>query len=589
MKNDELVDYTELQKTDTWYLYEKSVEFLQRLNIYGKSDMFNRFYLGDQWHGLKLSKSVEPVCLNIIQQIVKQKVSTVTENLFAINYSPENGDNQEFIVNAQEVCKSLNRYASKVWDFDQMDYKIKMWAKKNAIQGISICYVDYDKKQKRPVNEDIKCVDIMVGDENSTEIQTQPYILVRQRVTVQFARKLAKENGLSDDKIANIIPDDDTSTISGQTEELENKVWLITKFWKDDEGTVHYGKSVKFVDIVEDENMGIKLYPFAVWDWEEREGSFRGVGEVEFLKNNQIEINRTIMRRLITVKTTAYPQKVVNEDSISNIQDVDRVGATIRFKDVGGLRASDVFMMTSPAQMSTDAEKVQAELINLSKDLSNVSEATTGNLDPSSASGRAILAVQQAQNQPLNDQVIGLKKFLEDIARIWFEYWKKNSEDLVVFFNEKDPLTNQEMVLEAQVDKKTMKRLEAFVKVDITPRGAYDRYAQELSLENLMTGGFIDLEEYTESLDADSVMPKTKLEKILRERVAKQQAISDINLEAEQIKDMANAQLNDAQSMIAINDEAQSIMGQAMNEAQSTSYGADRNATDVSNNVNLGG
>lgn len=589
MSYDNVENIYELQKTDTWNLYEKSVEFLQRLNVYGKSDMFNRFYIGDQWHGLKLSQSVEPVCLNIIQQIVKQKVSTVTENLFAINYSPENADNQDFMTNAQEVCKSLNKYASKIWDFDQMDYKIKMWAKKNAIQGISICYINYDKTEKRPVNEDIKCVDIMVGDENNHEIQEQPYILVRQRVTVQYARELALKNDVSEEDVVNIMPDDDTSTISGQTEELDNKVWLITKFWKDKEGTVHYGQSVKFIDIIKDEDMGIKLYPFAIWNWEEREGSFRGVGEVEYLKNNQIEINRTIMRRLITVKTTAYPQKVVNEDSISNIQDVDRVGATIRFKDVGGLRASDVFMMTSPAQMSTDAEKVQAELINLSKDLSNVSEATTGNLDPSSASGRAILAVQQAQNQPLNDQVIGLKKFLEDIARIWFEYWKKNSDDLVVLFTEKDPLTDQEIVLEARVDKKTMKRLETFVKVDITPRGAYDRYAQELSLENLMTGGFISLEEYVEALDADSVMPKTKLEKILNERKAKQQAINDINLEAEQIKDMANAQLNDAQSMIAINDEAQSLMGQALSQAQSTAYGADRNATDVSNNVNLGG
>ena len=68
------MDFEELEKTKTWELYEKSVDFLQRLNLYGNSDIFNRFYIGDQWHGLKLSKSVEPVCLNIIQQIVKQKV-----------------------------------------------------------------------------------------------------------------------------------------------------------------------------------------------------------------------------------------------------------------------------------------------------------------------------------------------------------------------------------------------------------------------------------------------------------------------------------------------------------------------------------
>ena len=579
------MEMEELEKTKTWELYEKSINYCQLINLFGNTDIFNRFYIGDQWNGLKLSKSVEPVCLNIIQQIVKQKVSTVTENLFAINYSPENGDNQDFIQNAQEVCKSLNRYASKIWDFDQMDYKIKMWAKRSAIVGQAICYVDY--KDKRPINLEIKNTDIFFGDENNPDIQSQPYIIVRQRKNLIDVQEYAKDY-VSDEKVKWITGDSDTETITGQKEELDDKVWLLTKFWREKDGTIHYSKGVKYLEIEEDVPMGVKLYPFASYNWEDREGSARGVGEVEFIKANQLEINKTEMRRLITVKNISYPQKVVNEDAISNIQDVDRVGATIRFKDVGGLRASDVFMNTSPAQMGTDAEKVQAELINLTKDLTNVSEATTGNLDPSSASGRAILAVQQAQNQPLNDQVIGLKKFIEDIARIWFEYWKKNAKDITVFYVEKDPMTGEENVREAKVDKNVMKQLEAFVKVDITPRGAYDRYAQELSLENLMQGGFIDLEEYTDALDADSVMPKTKLEKILRERKEKEAALNNIDMMAQQMKDNAMQDVANAQEFAGIQDQASSMMAQALNEAQTTSYGADRNRTDVSNNVDLG-
>jgi len=580
------MDLEEVEKTATWVLYEKSLDYLTRIGLYTNTDIFNKFYIGDQWNGLKVSKSVEPVCLNIIKQIIKQKTSTVTENLFAINYSPENGDNQDFIESAQDVCSSLNRYASKIWDFDQMDYKVKMWAKKNAIVGQVIDYIDY--KDKRPIDIDIKNTDIMFGDENNPEIQAQPWILVRQRKTVLSVREYAKEKGLPDEKLDMIVGDNDTSTISGVKDELEDKVWLLTKFWKDKKGNVHYSRSVKFLDIEEDEDMGIKLYPFAVWNWEERDGSARGVGEVEYLKANQMEINKTIMRRAVTVKNVAYPQKVVNEDSISNIQDVNKIGATIRFKDMGSTRASDVFMNTTPAQMSTDAEKVQAELITLSKDLSNVSEATTGNIDPSSASGRAILAVQQAQNQPLNDQVIGLKKFLEDIARIWYEYWKKNSADIVVFYNEKDPITGEEIIVEQPVDKNVMKRLDAFVKVDITPRGAYDRYAQELSLENLMQAGFISFEEYVEALDSDSVQSKVKLEKILKERREKQAQINAIDMQATELMNFQQAQIADANQIADIQDQGSAMMAQALQEARNTSYGSDRNKTDVSNNVNLG-
>ena len=573
------MDYKELEKTQTWQLYEKLLNYLEGQNYYSKIDQFNNFYIGNQWEGLKLSNSVSPVCLNVIKQIVNQKASIVTENLFAINYSPENGDNVEFVENAQNVCKSLNKYASKIWDFDQLDYKVKKWTKTAGIEGTAVCYVDY--ADKRPINQTIKAVDIMFGDENTSDIQSQPFILVRQRLPILDVKEYVKEHKPED--VDKVVGDSDTSTISGNREEVEDKIWVLTKFWKDEKGEVHYSKGIKYLEVEEDEKMGIKLYPFAIFNWEDREGSARGIGEVEYLKPNQIEINKTIMRRLITVKNTAYPQKVVNADAITDRNAVNKVGATIFFKDMGSSRASDVFMSTQPAQMSTDAEKVQGELISLSKDLSNVSEATTGNLDPSSASGRAILAVQQAQNQPLTDQVIGLKKFLEDIARIWFEYWKKNSKDLTVFVPVKDYETGEESIEEEKVDKAVMSRLETFVKVDITPRGAYDRYAQELSLENLMTGGFIDFEEYVESLDADSVMPKVKLEKILNERKAKQAQINQMQLAGEQMKDMANAQMVDAENMANIQDEGASLMAQALDQAQMTNYGADTQMSDVSN------
>ena len=579
----------EFKKTSTWNLYQKSVEYLQKQNLYGDTDTFIRFYLGDQWHGLKVSKSVEPICLNIIKQIVNQKTSIVTENLFAINYSPENGDNQEFIQNATSVCKSLNRYASRIWDLDQMDYKVKMWAKKNAVVGQAICYTYYDSESKRPINEMLNNVDIMFGDESSDDIQSQPYILVRQRKTVSEVRKLAKEKGLKEEEINAIVGDNDTSTIAGNQDEIEDKVWLITKFVRKEDNKIYYSTSAKFIDIETDVPMGIELYPFSIWNWDDREGSARGVGEVEYLKSNQIEINKIMMRRSIASKNISYPQKVVNEDAISNIKDINKVGATVLFKDMGGARASDVFMVTQTGQMGPDAEKIQAELISLSKDLTNVSEATTGNLDPSSASGRAILAVQQAQNQPLTDQVVGLKKFLEDIARIWFEYWKKNAKDITVFYTEVEPTTGEQHVVEATVDKNVLKRLQAFVKVDVTPRGPYDRYAQELSLENLMQAGFITFEEYVEALDADSVMPKVKLEAILKQRKETQARINQMDLEAQQLMNAQAQDMVNANNVAQIQDEGSSLMAQALQEAQTTAHGSDTNKNDVSNNVQLAG
>lgn len=576
------MDLELIKETDIWKDYQKSVNFLRIRGLYDLTDMCNRFYIGDQWHGLKLSKSVEPITHNFIKQILKQKVGNITENLFAINYSPENIENVEFMEKAQATCNLLNKKASKVFDLEKMDYKIKKWVKKAGIVGEAICYINFDNDV---IVEDINNVDIMYGDENNSDIQSQPYILIRQRKPLSEVKTIAREKGLKEEDIELITGDNDTSLVAGDSgkKEIDDKCWVITKFYKDN-GKVYFTKSTKYTIIEENKVLGISDYPFAKLNWEEQEGNARGVGEVQYLIPNQTETNRTALRRAVVTKAIAYPKTVVNIDAIQNPDAINKVGATIKFKDMGSTRASDIFMTTTPATMGSDAEKLQAELINLSKELTNAGDATTGNIDPSSASGRAILAVQQAQTQPLNDQTMALKTFIEDIARIWFKYWKANSKDMKINFTEKNPITGEDEQKQEKVDKTILKNLETSVKVDITPRGAYDKYAQELSLENLMTIGQITFEEYVDSLDTDSVMPKVKLQHIINKRKEAQQQIQAIDMEAEQMKQDAMMQANSANQVAELGDLGASMYEQAMSQTQQTNYGADPNRSSVARN-----
>ena len=537
------MDLDEIKETDVWNMYEKSVEFMHRRGIYSDTDLNNRMYNGDQWHGLKI-EGVEKIQHNFIKQIVKQKVSTITSNSFAVNYSPENIETTEFMETAQKACDLLNKKASKVWDKDFMDKKIKKWAKQSAINDESICYVTYDMTGDMPVNEIISKNDIMYGNENEDEIQLQPYILIRQRKTILELKELAKNNNVDKNLIDTLVGDNDVSTIAGDKgkDELEDKCWLITKFYREN-GTIHYQQATRYIDFGKPKDMEISLYPIAHYNWEDQEGDARGVGEVRQLIPNQLETNKTAMRRAITTKNISYPQRVMNVDKIVNPQDANRVGATIKFRDMGNVRAGDVFMLTTPGQMGTDSEKLQNELITLSKELSNAGDATTGNINPESASGRAILAVQNAQNQPLNDQVIGLKSFIEDIARIWFEMWKVYAIDgLTIETEQVNPETGETEVTMNRIPDYILDALDASVKVDITPKGAYDKYAQELSLENMFVSGKITFEEYVESLDADSVMPKVKLLNIMKKRQEAQKQISELESQALMMKQ--NAQLN---------------------------------------------
>lgn len=559
----------ELKNTAIWDLYEKGLMFMNLRRIFSDVDLCHRMYNGDQWAGLKISENIEKVQYNFIKQIVKQKISTITSNLFAINYSPENIENREFSDVAQKTCDLLNRKASKVFDIDFMDKKIKKWVREAAITGESICYIYFNDQTNNPVNEIISKTDILYGDENEDDIQSQPYILIRQRKSLSEVIKYARRYDVSEEDIKKIIPDNETSTIAGEQgkNEINNKVWLITKFYKDSDDIVHFSQSTKHCDIRQDASMGIKLYPIAHLNWEDVEGDARGIGEVKYLIPNQLEVNKTALRRSITIKNTAYQQKVVNKDAITNPKDINKVGATLYFKDMGGTKASEVVQNTVPAQMSPDSEKFQNELISITKDLSNVSDATSGTINPESASGKAILAVQQAQNQPLNDQLIALKSFVEDIARIWFALWKTfTKNNLVINYDEKDYNTGKLIPVREEVPSYILEELETSVKVDITPKGAFDKYAQELSLENLYTAGKIEFDEYVESLDSDSVMPKTKLEAILKRRQEKQNQINAINAEAQDLKNQLMSQQADMQDIQSIGQEGYNLINQAMGE-----------------------
>lgn len=552
----------EIKTTDIWELYQKGQNFMSK--IYTNTDMNFRMYNGDQWAGLKI-KGVEKIQHNFIKKIVKHKVGTITANLFAVNYSPENIETNEFMEIAQKTCDLLNKKASKVWDKDFMDKKIKKVCRKSAINGESIVYVDYDESNNIPINEIISKNDIIFGDENEEEIQLQPWIIIRQRKTISELQTLARSYGVKEEDVFNIRGDSDLGSASGESakNEIEDKCWLLTKLYREN-GTVHFSQATKYCDLKNDIDTGLTLYQVAHYNWEDVEGSARGIGEVEQLIPNQLETNKTAMRRALTIKNIAYPQKVVNIDLINNPDAINRVGSTIKFKNVGNVRASDVFMNASAGTISPDSEKFQNELINLSTEINNAGDAVTGNINPESASGRAILAVQNAQNQPLNDQLIGLKSFIEDLARIWFEMWRVYAKDgLLIEDEQTDDITGQKTTNQVLVPQYILEALRTSVKVDITPKGAFDKYAQELSLENMFTTGKITFEEYVEALDTDSVMPKQKLEIILKKRAEKEKQINEYELQAAQLKNQAQKEMSYAQDIENISSAGNEMINQA--------------------------
>ena len=540
------MDKREIQETPIWALYEKGQNYHRRTGIYTDSKRNYNFYNGDQWEGAKLG-DIEPVQKNFIKPIVKYKLSVIHDNLYAIVYSSQNYENKAFRKNAEKICEMLNGYAGRMWERDKMDFKLRRVTKDSAINDEGIIYIDFDTEKMSPINEIIDKVDIYYGDENNDDIQSQPYILIRKRMPQSNAIEFALAHGMSKDKEEYIIGDNDTLEQSGEAAQIEvdDQVTILYKFYKKD-GTIHFSIATRLVTIAEDEDMGIKLYPIAHLLWEEKKGSARGEGEVRRLIPNQIEVNRTEVRRVLTVKLQAYPQKIADMSKISNPQALNTVGGIIK---TNGQAVDDVHKIVGtlpPAQMSTDVVQLQDGLIQMSRDLAGAGDTATGQVDPESASGRAILAVQQASQAPMTEQKESCKNFIEDIARIWLEYLIVHSvngvnlEETVT-----DPETREETIQLVNVPQSALEQLQASVKIDVTPKSVYDRFAQEQTLENLLTAGLFNVQRipetraWAEALPDDAVAPKNKILEICDKIEEEQRKIAMIQAQAQMMQQRA--------------------------------------------------
>lgn len=556
-------------ETEEWKLYEKGKNYNTTMRLYKDTEDNYDFYHGNQWKGAKLG-NIQPITLNIIRPTVKYKVGVLNSNAYQIVFNPNIYENYEQEQNLEDTCKVLNRYSNKIWEVEQVNKKVREVLKDACInsEGIVHAYEDNEKIKVEVIDK----TNIYYGNENDSDIQSQPYIIISYRRTVDSVKDEARRNGMSEEEIEKITSDSDYEEQSGRDkriEEISPMCLVLLKYYKKD-GTIWMKKSTKNAIVREEADTKLKLYPIAHMVWEEVKGYSRGMGEVKYLIPNQIEINKTATRRAIAVQLCAYPKLVANMEYIANPNSLDKVGTTIKLDKIEADDVSKVVSYLRPTTMSTDALNLQQELMKDTQDLAGAGDTVNGNVDPTQASGKAILAVQQAGQQPLNDQLERFKTFIEDLARVWFEMLQTYSTNGIIVTKEiKDEQTGEVVETPYKMSYEELQNMKLNIKIDITPHSAYDKYAQEQSLENLMLKQLITFEEYVNALSEDSVMPKPKLEKILKDREENNRRMLEMEKQANQIngamKQVMQMQSNNSNEVEGIAQQGEIINTNAIN------------------------
>jgi hypothetical protein len=262
----------------------------------------------------------------------------------------------------------------------------------------------------------------------------------------------------------------------------------------------------------------LTVYPVINYVWEAVPNTARGIGEVEMLIPNQLELNKTLARRSMAVKMGAYPRMAYDATAITNPEDLDKVGAPIAVQGGSAQSINQMISYLNPANISSDALQLGNDLLQTTKDLAGASDYALGNINPEQASGTAIIAVRDQSQVPLNEQVSRFKQFVEDVSLLWVDLWVVFNSDGITFEYEDE----NGMKIPVSLSQEDLEGLKPTVMIDVSPDNQWTKLAEQQSLDTLLQLGQITIDEYVECTPENSSVPKGKLQQVLNKRKALQ-------------------------------------------------------------------
>lgn len=513
---------------DIWQKYEKSKHYMDGKNILLKTERNWNFFVGKQWEAAKDSEGLEDLpMLNFIKQTVNYKVSSISQHSITAIFSDMNSGNIE--LGNDDVCHRMNNLFDISWQKAKMNRVARKALKHSAVQGDS--YVFWYSGDTRKSPQIVNNTQMRLGDENTVDIQEQPWIIIEERLAKDVVKERAKLQGCTEEELALIMTDSDNDTQLYNKEEVSNKVTSLVYMEKKN-GIVHIARATKNViyeelhPIAQTKNnepigTGLTMYPIVPMIWEEVPNSARGSSEVEHLIPNQLELNKTLARRAISVKMTAFPRVAYDEGMLANPEDLDKVGSALRLTGGNAQAISQMIAYLSPQAQSQDAKLLSDELLEKTKDLSGASDTALGNIDLSRVSGTAATTIRDQQQVPLNDQVTMYQEFVENVALLWFDIWKAYYPDGIEFDG-------------IRVEAEEIENIVPNVRIDIAEDTTLSRMTSQQEISNLFNNNKITFDEFAEAYPEHASIDKKILLRIAEQRrqaqLAQQQAMEQQQL-----------------------------------------------------------
>ncbi len=503
--------------TGAWQKYEAGKAYKRRIGLYETVRRNERFYRGDQWYAS--TKDLPHPVFNLTRRIADYLVSVIAPERIHVTYSDERLpflDNSVARQRVEEGLSALSEHADYRWQQSRMTALCES-ALLDAVlsgDGVFYCWWDRDGRGAAPFRGDIRTqlinnTDLFLADVNSTDLQSQAYILLSGRASVDALRAEARENGLSKAEINRIVGDSEEGVGAGDLsdEELEGeeKATYLLYFWKEN-GRVYFEKSVKSC-VIKTADTGLSLYPVAYFNWRRTKDCFHGSAPVNDLIGNQKYINNAYAMVMKHMTDTAFSKVIYDKSRIPEWS--NEVGEAIGA--LGGGVVSDAVSVVGVGQLQGGYLDLIENVILTTKDIMGATEVALGDARADNTS--ALLLLQQASRLSLKQVRASLARCIGELCDIWADMLCANASE-----NRPIAVLTHDGIKAALPDYALLAQGQLHAEASLEETGEYTPVSTAALLEKLLNAGAIDATDYIRLLPADLLPGREEMLKQIKQK-----------------------------------------------------------------------
>lgn len=482
--------------TRVWEAYENGKDFKRRMGLYTRVSENERFYRGDQWSGIAAEGLPTPT-FNMIRRVVNYLVSAVMSYQLSVRFEdptlsarPDSPAKRA----GEQALTQLGQYRNSCWERQGIDRLSRQALTDALLSGDGVFYAWYDKSM---VTGDgflgdirlslIDNVNLFAADMNLADIQSQDYILLSGRCSVDKLRKEAIDAGLTEAEAARIVADQQDGEFDYDSDENADedaaKATYLIRFSRNGEGQVVFVKCTKDL-VIRSVTTGLRRYPVAAFPWEPAKNCFHGSSPVSELIGNQKYVNKAFAMEMKHMIDTAFSKVIYDKRLIPEWS--NEVGQAIGVLSGGDV--SGAVTTVGVGEMQEGYVDVIDRVITYTKEMAGATETALGEVDPTNTS--AILTLKETADQVLDFVRSAFCHCMEELSMIWLEMALEYLPEGV----------GRMPVLSGVNPDCIAARAQA---------GPGKRYSNTLllsTLNNLLSGGHISLSQYLKRLP-DGIIP----------------------------------------------------------------------------------